>query len=599
MKGWILCVILFQFARSDDYVEINGGGLDCDWDVINNSSTKMRMSNCSLKVNELKLPQITRLEVWYSHDWQHPMFNELGNPTADILRIVEYDVFNEYYNTFFYEFLNPKLAVIEVHILERFLLQKRSREEMQMLSFNPRRPKEETLNNVFKNFTQLKSVRIYKLQANNLDENSFQNNRELEEIDLFINDFTTLDNLTANLTKLEKINLAYNSFENVSEKSFRDNVNLKEIDLCSNLIKKISEKAFGTLLNLKFLRLCYNQIEEIEENAFENNKQIIKLNFNHNKIKVIQNVFKHMKQLEELELEDNQIEHLSRTTFQGNRELRKLILDENKLENVDHLFDNLVKLEKLVLTSNKISSLSEDIFKDNENLETLDLGSNEIEIITSRTFEGLQNLKTLELQRNQIHSLSDDAFINNKHLEEVGLAHNKIFEIGNQFRHLSALKILSLSNNPIQLDLSGKTISCNANIFKHNRNLIKLYLASNSIKDLDKGIFHFPRFNHLRILDLKENKIEIITKRTFDGLPNLENLLLEGNQIFFLSIHAFSNNKNLEEIGLRNNKIIEIGSQFRHLYRIYSLTLEGNPIKRIEENAFANNTLLDKSYIFN
>ena len=189
----------------------------------------------------------------------------------------------------------------------------------------------------------------------------------------------------------------------------------------------------------------------------------------------------------------------------------------NKLEYINlnkSLAKNLIKfelkfankLEHAILSSNDLRifpKFCEQIEPQEEivscNLKTLHFDHNQLEKLKQIDFHLLERLEFLNLQSNNIHFIDDNSFFNLKSLETLILSDNKI-NIGNNtqdlFNSLTNIKLLNLSLNFIEF--------------------IRVNTFSNLLK--------------LEVLDLSHNKIHTIKQTSLNGLVNLRDLYINGNE---------------------------------------------------------------------
>ena len=179
-------------------------------------------------------------------------------------------------------------------------------------------------------------------------------------------------------------------------------------------------------------------------------------------------------------------------------------------------------------------------------LYNLDLRYNQIKNIAELTKANLNQLQILNLSENEIQNIDPLSESDLGNLIELFLFKNKInsIEILSKCR-FNNLKILDLSNNMIN--------SINIETFRPFTNLERLFLSENNLQD--NKIFSQENsetiFANLKILYLSRNKIVKIFPFK---CPNLEELILIGNQINDLESLSKSLFKNIMVIGKSNRK---------------------------------------------
>lgn len=139
-------------------------------------------------------------------------------------------------------------------------------------------------------------------------------------------------------------------------------------------------------------------------------------------------------------------------------------------------------MELLDLLNSNIFEITSDVFRGCTFLRELFIMGNSIRSLPAQAFSGAMNLFVLVLANNQIEQISPFAFEGTQ-LHELDLSHNRITEF-----------------SPLTFSIVGRT---------------------------------------LRILRLTDNSIQSIPQFAFDGLPNLQDLELNGNQITRIPHNAF------------------------------------------------------------
>lgn len=105
----------------------------------------------------------------------------------------------------------------------------------------------------------------------------------------------------------------------------------------------------------------------------------------------------------EINLEKNEIYELDRLALVNLPNLSRLNFDHNRLEVIqDDTFEVLSKLSELLLRNNSISKLTREIFKGLGNLKVLNLSFNKLSFLADTVFAELWSLQELELENNQI-----------------------------------------------------------------------------------------------------------------------------------------------------------------------------------------------------
>jgi Leucine-rich repeat (LRR) protein len=98
----------------------------------------------------------------------------------------------------------------------------------------------------------------------------------------------------------------------------------------------------------------------------------------------------------------------------------------------------------------------------------------------------------------------------------------------------------------------------------------------------------------LNMLDLSQNEIQFIDFNAFEGIYDLEYLVLSQNKLQTIELKSKSL-ENLKELNLRDNEIQNVGNlMFENLYYLVELDLSDNWIDEIDINVFFNLTKLKK-----
>ncbi|XP_035224084.1 protein toll-like isoform X2 [Stegodyphus dumicola] len=149
-----------------------------------------------------------------------------------------------------------------------------------------------------------------------------------------------------------------------------------------------------------------------------------------------------------------------------------------------------------------------------------------------------------------------------------------IFDILVQYPQLQRMTICDNT----AVDLSSKT--------NNITNLIRiLNLRNNSIQLLPENVF--INFHNLKELDLSQNKLNSITETLFGTLHALKILDLSFNSIGNISKDALKGFPNLETFNLSNNELNSINnSLFQFSPRLKSIDLSFNNIKHLPETLF-------------
>ncbi|CAF3423817.1 unnamed protein product [Rotaria socialis] len=252
--------------------------------------------------------------------------------------------------------------------------------------------------------------------------------------------------------------------------------------------------------------------------------------------------------------------------------LERLDLSENHMEYFNiPLILSLKKLKILILSKNKIhhlniqSTISSLTLHPSNSLVELDLSYNGIETIDEHIFEIISSqLEILNLRNNELVTEKHLTFlIHLYHLREFYFDYNRLESINQLYLPLN-LKILSLKNNRLNY--------INLSILTRLGHLEKLYLSSNKLTQWSSTINNI--FPSLEILELDRNYLSVISSL---NAPKLKQLNLDENYLGNkIDKKIFSNLPSLERLQLRDNQIESIDINAFRNSRLQALDLTNN-----------------------
>ncbi|VBB28104.1 unnamed protein product [Acanthocheilonema viteae] len=322
--------------------------------------------------------------------------------------------------------------------------------------------------------------------------------------------------------------------------------------------------------------------------------------------------------LRSLNLAFGHIDYISTAAFNGMDSLEQLALNNNKLTSIQTLtFSSLRNLRQLSLAGNTINMTTERSMNDIPTLEILSLARNRLQQLSKATFVNLNNLEQLDLSYNQLRTFDftflAQSLVNVKHLDlshnriitinlhpakrtlmHLNLAHNQLQSIGkNMLYDFGQLKVLKINHNELieiqsnafamctwltELDLSYNHLRIlHKGLFTKQNIYDSLVLRNNAIISLDMDTFGA---NNVRKLDLAYNELKKIPQHALSSIQNsLTNLNLRGNRIRSITIDDFDGMENLEELILADNhiEIIEEAA-FSKIQKLIKLDVSHNPI---------------------
>jgi len=505
-------------------------------------------------------------------------------------------------------------------------------------------------NKMFRNLFSLTDLLLFENDMIEIEAESFIDLVRLEKLHLFSNKLSYLNNLTfVGLYSLRElwlqknelkqigpifsylVNLKYivfdnNKLESVDQDCFRSNENLIKIELFSNGISRMNNLNIENLtsldeLNLNdnflmsnfplnntrmtILHLKNNRITEFREKLFLPNLRILLVS--NNRVQSLTNeIFIHLKEVEEIDFSINRIILIEKMTFKGLVGLKRLNLSKNYLETnsfSDYFVPDLTLLEILDLSYNYFYYFNQGFFKNLKQLKYLWLNNNNIKEISSSLFGETLNLVEIYLSSNKLKAVS----LSHSKIEVLELKSNQIKKIKSDDLILPHLKKLDVSNNFNLLELYLKDVLLLEFFDLSNNNQLK-NLNSSIIFDLD----------NLKNLKMK-GQYEVSLEKIFNLNQLVEidlsfNTILSGNftlkhhkklqKVKLRQLRNFTNfdlliNPNLKELDFSQNSLINQFSMFDILEKIEVLELSQVDLVEIVElklELFHDLSKLDLSY---
>ncbi|KAJ8912934.1 hypothetical protein NQ315_017265 [Exocentrus adspersus] len=273
-------------------------------------------------------------------------------------------------------------------------------------------------------------------------------------------------------------------------------------------------------------------------------------------------VWWNMKPLTNLDLSSNVLTNIPGkiSMFQ---DLTVLNLQDNNLMTLPPELGNLTKLTKLSINHNKINSLPKELYKLTE-LKHLSISNNCLENISKEVVD-LVMLDKLDISNNMIPELpSGIGFL--VRLVELNVANNRLTEVPPDIVNLRNLLKLDISQNSIKhLPDMGELRKLQLLYAQHNdieeipsfqgcEQIQEIYFGNNCIKEIPAEICE--NLLHLKILELRDNQIEIIPAE-------------------------ITNMAHLTKLDLTNNSITELPNTMGLMPHLQALKVEGNKLKQV------------------
>uniref|UniRef100_A0A7E4UNE6 Leucine-rich repeat domain-containing protein n=1 Tax=Panagrellus redivivus TaxID=6233 RepID=A0A7E4UNE6_PANRE len=285
--------------------------------------------------------------------------------------------------------------------------------------------------------------------------------------------------------------------------------------------------------------------------------------------------------LEYLDLSSNLLSAVEPNSISQLNALKTLIIGEHNYANETLLqqIGSLQNLEKLDMTRmDGVDDLDKLGFERNgggKNLKEWTLTGCSLKAINDTPFEGLGNLEELDIRVNLIENIEPGTFEPLRNLRKLSLAGNFLRESmfdSNVFEGLESLEFLDLGWNEIKVlhagvfDSLGKTL--NSLSLRHNEKLVQIEPST------------FSGLNHLKFLNLSGTALEKVEKSTFKPLAELEELHLSHTHISEIESGAFNaQNETLRVLSLNGNQLtqFDFNATLKPLHSLEQIDLSKNP----------------------
>ena len=381
---------------------------------------------------------------------------------------------------------------------------------------------------------------------------------------------------------LEELSLAYNLIREIPEGTFKDHKNLKILNLYGNLISEINLQTLkGIESNIEYLDLGFNVIDKIDRISYPSLRY---LNLEKNSIKNVTGIFNKLQNLQVLNIGENQVEEIGSDTFEEMTNLLTINMNQNKIRMLKPgIFANQY-LTKVNMSGNKLEEIETGSFSELNILEDVDLSNNMITTIKNGAFDRIPHLKRLHLQGNRLVNYKGDIYSgmgNDTELEYLDLSDNEInYLYPESFSFHPMLKWVNFAKNRLPFFPTQ--------FIKGLNYLEYLNLERNQISSLEDNDFaSMPR---MRTLKLAHNQIGPISETAFQNSSQLQYIDLSHNNISELKSDVFVGIVRLQ-LDASYNNLSKIPSDIfdkRKVFRLESIDLSHNHFTEIPVDVLKN-----------
>lgn len=252
--------------------------------------------------------------------------------------------------------------------------------------------------------------------------------------------------------------------------------------------------------------------------------------------------------------------------LQQYRETTVIDLSKNELTSIpiDKIHKNFIELRDLNLSENNLTNLIDLRLR---NIKYLNLTINQI-----KTFKCIacNQLKLIDFSCNQISDLTNLSFNNVSELEYLDISCNQINTIQwstDSIGAIKTLRILNLAQNKINLIRHTD--------FSHLYNLETLILANNNITVIENG--SFVNLPYLEYLDVSNNNLNASSIHALQGIPILSGLSLAYNPELSDALQGFVATWSLKELDMSGTGLCQIPAALAQ--SVHTLRLADNNFK--------------------
>lgn len=208
----------------------------------------------------------------------------------------------------------------------------------------------------------------------------------------------------------------------------RSLTSLKFLRISNNAITRLRNGTFEAKAHLNVFIANRNKITAIESDAF--NEDMLKLTFldlSHNKLRNVQNEFRHLKELYHIDLSNNEITYVDEESLTSCVNLKEIFLSHNRLINLpDNFYDKTI-VRRLYVAGNRLESTK--FLENSTEMDTIDLSNN---TLSKLCLNNMTKLDYLYLHDNRLNhnEISDTVMNMIDTLEHISINNNNFTCVG-------------------------------------------------------------------------------------------------------------------------------------------------------------------------
>ncbi|CAF1018259.1 unnamed protein product [Brachionus calyciflorus] len=288
---------------------------------------------------------------------------------------------------------------------------------------------------------------------------------------------------------LKQLKITGNSVKKLSNNNFSDLKSLQTLELTTSDLQIMEPKVFDGLENLENLIFQTYRIKKLD---FTMLKKLKTLKIQASEFLILsKETIQYTNCLEKLEIKNNTLERVEKDAFSSIPKLKELFIQCNheKLKLCENTFSSLKELQVLYLNGNGIQTIQNGQFDHLNTLKLLDLSNNQFRTINSQIFNPLENLIYLNLNKNK-NLVLDFSTINLPNLEYLEFNSNYVPKLTNLI-NLKGLEINDLEN-------------IEENVFDYENNLKYVCLKLNNGEFYNQfNKHHLNGLNNLEYLEMR------------------------------------------------------------------------------------------------